>query len=395
MKKNFYLNLYIIIYLVLFFIIPITCVDAIIPKIYDIIQLCTISFMLICLFFGKIKSRKIDKFDLAMIIISIVLFGSSCIKHTIDYKVAFSIITLFTIPVFLKETFKKSINPIQALYYLYVIIIILNIITSFNKMKIGYQYQTFIGGKNSISLTVIPAMLIIHMYSLLKYNKVTKFNGILLIICVSSLLLSNSSTAIVIAILIILYFLTSVKKIHLSLRKIIIIYMLIFVLIVFGNAILEKTFLNTIVEQIFNKNLTFTSRTKLWDISWEHFLKSPIIGYGKNNTIIYNNTGGALDQSHNMILQLLLAGGICSLFSLFFIIYISFNKLNSKNKIGRILLFYFFVYIINGLTESIIFVNQLWMFFAIAYSIKEISNNFKKLNVNEENYDKKNIEKNI
>lgn len=393
MKKKGYINIYICIYVVLFLIIPVTVIDAILPKLYDLLKLISVSIMFICIFIKIIKDKKIDNFDLIMFINSIALLIISTLKHTIMYNVAFSIISLFVIPVFVKNSLSKSKNALQALYYLYVAIVLLNSITILYKIKISYQTYFFIGGKNAVSLTIVPAMLIIYIYSVSKYGKLTYFNIAMLMLCIISLIASGSSTAIVIAAIIIMYYFTLVKKINISLKKYIFIYLVIFILIVFGTAILEHTFLNTIIKEAFNKDLTFTNRTKLWEISLEYFLKSPIIGYGKNNTIIYDNTRGMLDQSHNMILQLLLSGGVVSLVLFIITIYISYNKLNFKNNMEKTILFYFFVYSIIGLTESIVFIYQLWMMFSIGYSINKICEINKKdydENMKEDKYDKKN-----
>ena len=94
-----------------------------------------------------------------------------------------------------------------------------------------------------------------------------------------------------------------------------------------------------------------------------------------------------------MILQLLLAGGTISLGLFFAIIYITNKKLkdNDKEHVNHIILFYFFMYAIVGLTESIVFNNQLWMMLAIGYSIDKLYENYKsvfKEEKKEENYDK-------
>lgn len=389
MIKKSYINIFI--YILIFLIVPVTFIDVIAPKVFDILQLISISFMVICILVRVVNRKKVDSFEIVMLINSLLLFFTSAINNTLTYNVAFSIISTFAIPTFLKNSFKEGTDSIKALYYIYIVIIFLNLITSFFKIRIGYLSYSFIGGKNSIALTVIPAMLIIHIYSLLKYNKLTRFNIFMLVICIISLIISGSSTAIVIALWMILYFF--MKSIKLSLKKIIIIYLIISVMIIFGTEILQQTFINTIIKELFDKDLTFTSRTVLWDISLEYFIKSPFIGYGRNNSIIYDSTGGHLDQSHNMILQLLLVGGIFSLIMLFIILYISFKRNDSNNNIDKFILFYFFSYIIIGLTESIIFVNQLWMIFALAYSSREICSNYKNINsknLKENKYDKKN-----
>lgn len=376
-EKN--INIYVCMYFLLFLIIPVTILDPIAPKLYDLFKLFSVSIMLLCICIQFFKNKRMDYFDLVMFANMVVLLLISAIKGTLNYNISFSIIELFAIAVFLKNSFYKSYNSFKALYCIYVIIVIVNFITFFYKINFNYLSYYFIGGKNAISLTIIPAMLVIHMYSLLNYNRITTFNGIILILCILSLFISKSSTAIIVAFITTIgYFLIFSKKINISLKKYILLYLSIFFIVLFCTSILEKSFFGSMIENMFNKDITFSNRSELWNFSYKYFLNSKIFGYGKGNKIIYDFTNGLLSQSHNMVLELLLTGGIVSLILFLLVIYISNFKLDYKNNIDKIVLFYLFIYCIIGLTESIVFSNQLWMIFSIGYSIEKLRDHYKK-----------------
>lgn len=389
-------NIYIVIYIFLFIIVPITCIDAIFPIAFDIIKLISVSSMSIYLLIQFIKEKKLDKFDIIMIINSIALIIISAITQTITLKNTFAMLSIAVITIFFKKSLSKSNASIKALYYLYVTIVILNVITIFFRMKVNGVDFFFIGGKNAISLTIIPAMLIIYMYSLLKYNKLTYFNMGMLILCFVSLIVSKSTTAIIVAIVLVCKLLASFLKLKISFAQYAITYIVISVLIIFGLPYITNTPLNDAFQKVFNKNLTFTHRTELWQESYERFLDSPIIGYGKNNDIIQKYTKGDLDQCHNMLLEAMLTGGSIALLLLIMAFIISANKLDKNNKTDRVMLFYLFLYAIIGLVESITYIYQLWMMLAIAYTLKDISkNNQLIIQENKELEDKEDVKENI
>ena len=94
-------------------------------------------------------------------------------------------------------------------------------------------------------------------------------------------------------------------------------------LIVFsGESLHDNRLMVYLVEEVLQKDLTFTYRTYLWDSAGKAFLQSPLLGYGNVDTDWYyvHVNAGAIGP-HNFIYNVLLQGGVTLLSVLMVIIY--------------------------------------------------------------------------
>lgn len=160
----------------------------------------------------------------------------------------------------------------------------------------------------------------------IRYSKKWIVNTVLVILLsITPLVITGSMTSLVcIIFFIIVCCIPSVR-----LQRTIVITAFLFgilfqVFVVFSGKGLEDNELAVyFVEELLGKDITFTMRTYLWDMSMQKILESPIVGYGfldnewyQNNIYTSAGTGPC-----NMMLSILLNGGII-LFSLFLIIVI-------------------------------------------------------------------------
>ena len=88
-----------------------------------------------------------------------------------------------------------------------------------------------------------------------------------------------------------------------------------------------------------------------------------------------------------MFLEMMLCGGVILLINYMFILKETFSKCDySKNKLknglNNISLIYVFLFFIIGLTESVPFKIEIWIMFAITYSIDNILKNKEKDEIN-------------
>ena len=153
----------IIAYFIISFLLPNTILESFIPTVLDIIKVFGIACMMIFYIYIHIVEKvKFDKIDLLFFINSIFLIFVTFINGNISAGNLYAALMMFFMPVFIKDSLKRSNKILDVLYVIYVAVIILNFITMFIKIPIdnGLRYS-FIGGKNAISMTIVPAMMII------------------------------------------------------------------------------------------------------------------------------------------------------------------------------------------------------------------------------------------
>ena len=130
------------------------------------------------------------------------------------------------------------------------------------------------------------------------------------------------------------------------------------------------------IEGYLGKDITFTGRTYLWDTAFIYILKKRIIGYGISEKMLVAQSGIAYSP-HNLILQILLAGGAISLIIFVALYVMSGSKLKSYYKLSNILAVAIFTYLITSLTESTMNTQYLYLLFVLAYNVDLITLNKK------------------
>lgn len=147
-----------------------------------------------------------------------------------------------------------------------------------------------------------------------RYNKLWTINVVLLFVAsIITLAVVGSMTAISNVIVFALFCLIPslfLKKI--GLVSFFIFYVLFQVIVVFSGEGLHNNELAVyIIEDVLEKDLTFTNRTEMWDAAGKIFLESPIIGYGcvSNEWYVANMSSFAIGP-HNFIYGVMINGGI-------------------------------------------------------------------------------------
>ncbi|WP_342985839.1 O-antigen ligase family protein [Clostridium saudiense] len=280
--------------------------------------------------------------------------------------VSFSMLIYLTIRYNYKG-FCEIINKVLSLLMIFNLIIML-IYPNGLKAELYTNLENplyFMTTDNGTSLFILTTMFMNVMYSLINNKKINKF---IICSCFFSAIVSKSSTAIIASTLFIIYIIFFYKK---NISKIFNPYIMfttyigIFFITLSGKAMI----FNPIIEWIFNKNLSFTGRDRLWSAAIELIKKEPFIGYGviENN---YINIWGGKFSSHNFILELLLQGGI---FSLIVFIYVILRAINNQNRyrnnnISNLLVAILFFMCISILMEST--VHSVYLFTIIVLSLE-------------------------
>lgn len=145
---------------------------------------------------------------------------------------------------------------------------------------------------------------------------------------------------------------------------------------------LQNLFSGIIVD-VLHKDITFTGRTSLWDMAMWYIQKKPYIGYGITAKFLTMKSGISYSP-HNLVLQIVLAGGFLSLLC-FVIMYIASVKKISKRKYvySSLLAVSIFCYLVASLTESTMNTQYFYLILVLAYNIDIIEK--QKFQICEEN----------
>lgn len=212
----------------------------------------------------------------------------------------------------------------------------------------------FLGVYNQFAAILIPAVVISVIYSLARYNRVILSTKILILTVLFTFIYFWSATSILGIVLIILYLLLVHKgllKYFINYKVITVSFISLFVMIVFFNNLELFSF---VIEDILNKDLTLSTRTRIWDVSIQMISLSPILGYGylEGGNYIYISER-IQRNAHNMFLQIVLQGGILSLSTFILLIIMLFRRISKyKNEmIVRFILFSVFTSFVMMLSE--------------------------------------------
>lgn len=110
-----------------------------------------------------------------------------------------------------------------------------------------------------------------------------------------------------------LLFRHQVKHPFLWITVFVVVFLLFFKVIVWNDAdMAEYPIISDFIENVLHKNLTFTSRTTIWQNVVDLIQNNPLTGYGVQSIDwMVDNIGGS--GPHNLLLMLMLQGGIVSL----------------------------------------------------------------------------------
>src|SRR5699024_800515 len=249
-------------------------------------------------------------------------------------------------------------NPLQGLQSLnitYLILVYENLIF-YIVFPNGYEQTITNNGEyvsrylisvyNQFAATIIPAVIVIIVYTYMRYYSI-KLQSIILIITVSfTFIYFWSATSIVGIALIVIYLIMFGKTVFNSLVKVQVIIPIIiglFIMIVGFNNLGVFSF---VIENILDKDVTLSTRTIIWDAAIEMIKESPYFGYGylgEGSKYIVFGSGRERD-AHNTILQYMLQHGVVGFIPLIFLIILFIKNLvrQSGHYITKFILFSFF-----------------------------------------------------
>jgi O-antigen ligase len=107
-----------------------------------------------------------------------------------------------------------------------------------------------------------------------------------------------------------------------------------------GKGIEHNSLIVWFVEDVLDKDITFTHRTYMWDAASKVFVDSPIYGYGLVDADwYYSHMSSFAKGPHNFIWGILIYGGIILLALFTYICYMAFIKLPATNDKSVLLIY--------------------------------------------------------
>lgn len=209
-----------------------------------------------------------------------------------------------------------------------------------NKDTFGITAFLLGGNYNQMGIRILTALganiICLGMSKKWRYNLIPLF-----IISLLSLLIVGSMTAVSgILIFLIICILPSKKLKKLSILCIFIFFVLFQVFVVSkGTGLENNEFAVYVIEDIMQKDITFTERTSIWDNAMNTIAQSPIYGYGfVDDAWFLSNMYSEALGPHNMVLGILIHGGIILLIIYIILLYMSYRKIEKYNNNTAILL---------------------------------------------------------
>lgn len=332
--KNQKNNLILII--LIFFSLKIGCISyfsSVLNSIWYIFQVFSI---LISLYFLIIKS-KINKFDLIVILFYLVLLMTTLINKVNIYNYVKEVISFFSLYFVMKfgleYNSKLYIKNMSRILIVYTIINTITAIVLYPGAMVMDNLNPifFMGGDNTAVRIYIFAICFEVLSKFIKNRKIVfpyiSFINLVLFSYVRDL--GGAKVCSIILFFCLIYFMFSKKISQKIMKKIIILNIVLFLLIVIFNKINIFQFL---IVNILHRNLTLTDRTVIWKITIEKIIQKPLIGYGMIDGMSFQSMLPYIIgvNAHNTYLMILFNGGIILFLSFIYILIITSKKFDKE-----------------------------------------------------------------
>lgn len=288
-----------------------------------------------------IKDLEITKIEFYVLSFLFVIIASSMINIT-DFKDMIYYTFTAVIPLFLFRKYHTNINfLIYGAVFGFSISILIGFADLLSKPELwmtgeergaasGYLLGANYNQMGPIFITALIVNILavkISRWFLIVFIPIT-------IVSITMLVIVNSSTAISGILLLLLFYIIPSRR----LQKVGIITLLASVVLfeIFvcfqGKGFENNELARWFVIDILGKDMTFTYRTDMWDSALRVIIKSPLYGFGLPTTDWYlANMSSLAIGPHNMILAILIYGGIIALTLYVLIIFLAMKRVFTSN----------------------------------------------------------------
>ena len=370
MKVNINYKLILAIFLIFPFIKPnyIIHIESL-NLIYNIMQILN----LIIIVFLLVKNKKISKEFLLIVFMQLILVTSTYINNGEIIDAIVNSIQIIAFALIIYYLTQKDIKIFfKAMAIILLVLVLINYITIIARPEgylIGYLKKWFFGTKNNHFSIILPAIICNYIYCLYAKEKksLNIYFYLLLLISGASILFLQSATSLVAFLITIMYFPLRKFIKDINIKLYLVIYIIVSLCILVFN--IQNNF-KFIIEDVLNKDLTFTGRTEIWEKSIDFIKEKPILGYGVENQDYRVIKFGkeSFIHCHNMILEIFYQGGLTLfiLFSMFLSLVIKNIKLIKNCNLKNFSMWMIIVYSIALFTEVYSFEVLLWILLVLS-----------------------------
>lgn len=292
-----------------------------------------VCFGYILIQFGR--NPHLNKLDICFIWFALLYATVPLIYNTSQIIPVFSHIVNISILLGIFNLYSSRINYIIKIFAITFSVIVY---ANFILMISGVGSAIFDGGwliasnYNQMSLKLFAATTTNVVYCAITH----KFNLntlLIMIVSVATTLYVGSMTATTGLILLCLCSVASFFRVSRTILPILFVFVMLFHIFVVGmqGDISSMKHLTYFIEEILHKNLTFTGRVPIWGMSVDMFLAKPWFGYGHLSAVDYDRIFGATTP-HNIVLWVLLTGGITMFIASFIMCVICVKRTNKQTN---------------------------------------------------------------
>ena len=304
-------------------------------QMYSYLILGSCIFFFLVYFFLYLYEKRITAFYSAIILFHAFLIPMTVINDG-DHANALYMLVDNSLVILIFSYYERNIKFIvQSFAFLFSMIVYINLAIMIlypTWMLAGRDVtESFLLGGNYNQMGARFICAIVVSVLCVQYSKWWVLNTVLLfVVSISTLILVGSMTSTANIIVYGLFCLIpSLKLRKVAIASLFVVFILFQVLVVFnGEGIQHNEFAVYIIEDVLEKDITFTKRTFLWEGSMKLFSESPIVGYGVVKMEWYRANLSAMALGpHNFILAMMIHGGIVLLFTYCFICWIAIKRL--------------------------------------------------------------------
>lgn len=321
-------------------------------SIYQVWQICSVSFMLLML---VIKNKIwVNTFVKCFILYKIEVFIVTTLFKGFSYGIL--VVDLAAIFIILLMCIDYS-EILKALVFIGTFVGLINLYSIIKNTAVDELY--FIGGKNSFSMFLIPMLFLSIINSNERHGiiiaKVHFSNYFFVALCTYTIFWGASGSGIVsmLTVLLLMFLFSKYKP-----NKLVIVGIIVFanIILVFNSTSLfsSERWINLV--DFLGKDVTMTSRTAIWERSFELLDEHYFFGLGRGSILEYKNYYDILQlktEAHSLIVELLLNSGIVGFVLFFSALFSLIKRLDISQKKQRYVFFAIITMFVNGLTESI------------------------------------------
>lgn len=290
-----------------------------------------LSFIILFLFILRFK---FNKFNITLILFFIILFIATISSEYGDsllfIKLYIPILSyILYIETSIELNYKMVLNTLSNLLILLVFINFITIILFKDGLYANelYSHNWFLKYDNMHSFIYFPAILITYLNTRIT-KKNNKFIFLLIIVTFCILYCFSANTVVAYSLFLVLYLLNNINKkiLFFNSKNFLIIHATLFFSIVVFR--IQNAF-SWFIVGVLHKNTTFSDRIFIWDKVLEFIKAKPLLGYGIEDISLFSKKIGSIyyTHAHNTYLDILYKGGIFTLVSFVYLIFIVMKKL--------------------------------------------------------------------